>query len=49
VSEPARPAQRLEMLRLVVPETASKQAEVLGYGPDAAARVVAVLDSLGLL
>jgi electron transfer flavoprotein beta subunit len=48
-SEPPRPAQRLELLRLVVPEAAAKQAEVLGHGPDAAARVVAVLDSLGVL
>jgi electron transfer flavoprotein beta subunit len=48
-SEPAKPPQRLEMVRLVVPESAVKQAEILGHGPDAAARVVAVLDSLGVL
>ena len=48
-SEPARPAQRLEMLRLVVPEGAAKQAEVLGHGPEAAPAVVAVLQGLGLV
>jgi electron transfer flavoprotein beta subunit len=44
VVEPARPEQKLETLRLVVPEGQGKQAEVL---PDAAA-VVAVMQSLGV-
>jgi electron transfer flavoprotein beta subunit len=48
-TQPARPAQRLEMLRLVVPQGAAKQAEVLGRGPDAAPAVVAVLQDLGVL
>ncbi|HYL40531.1 MAG TPA: hypothetical protein VET90_04415 [Candidatus Binatus sp.] len=48
-SEPARPAQRLEMRRLVVPQRASKEAQVLGHGPDAAPAVVEVLQSLGIV
>ena len=48
-SEPVRPAQRLEMLRLVVPQGAAKQAQVLGQGPDAAPAVVEVLQSLGVV
>jgi electron transfer flavoprotein beta subunit len=48
-SEPARPEQRLEMLRFVVPQGAAKQAEVLGHGPDAAPAVVSVLQGLGLI
>jgi electron transfer flavoprotein beta subunit len=47
--EPQRPAPRLEKLRLVVPEGERKEAEVLGHGPDAAPRVVELLDHLGLL
>ncbi len=49
VSQPTRPEQRLEMLRLVVPPGAAKHAEVLGSGPEAAPAVVAMLDSLGVL
>lgn len=48
-STPARPAQRLEMVRLVVPEGKTKQAVVLGRGPEAAPAVVEVLGSLGVL
>jgi len=44
VLEPARPEQKLEKLRLVVPEGQGKQAEVLA---DAAA-VVAVMQQLGV-
>jgi electron transfer flavoprotein beta subunit len=44
-----RPASRLEKLRLVVPEGAGKQAEVLGEGPEAAPRVVEVMQELGVL
>jgi len=49
VSQPVRAAQRLEMLRLVVPQGAAKQAEVLGRGPDAAPAVVQVLQDLGVI
>ena len=48
-SQPARPAQRLEMLRLAVPQGASKQAVVLGRGADAAPAVIEVLQGLGLV
>ena len=48
-SSPARPAQRLEMIRLVVPQAAAKEAQVLGHGPDAAPAVVALLQSVGLV
>jgi electron transfer flavoprotein beta subunit len=44
-----RPAARLEKLRLVVPEGAGKQAEILGEGPEAAPRVVEVMQELGVL
>lgn len=47
-SEPARPASRLEKLRLVHPEGQVKQAEVLGEGAAAAPRVVEVLRELGV-
>ncbi len=43
-----RPGQKLEKLRLVVPEGQGKQAEVLGEGAAAAPRVVEVLQSLGV-
>lgn len=46
---PTRPAPRLEMLRLVVPEGDRKQAEVLGEGASAAPRVVEVLEQIGVL
>lgn len=49
VSTPERPAQRLELLRLVVPQGAAKQATVLGRGPEAAPAVVEMLTSLGVL
>jgi electron transfer flavoprotein beta subunit len=49
VSSPARPAQRLELLRLVVPESSAKQATVLGRGPEAAAAVVEMLQGVGVL
>lgn len=48
-SRPTRPAQQLELVRLVVPQGAAKQAEVLGRGPDAAPAVVQVLQNLGVL
>ena len=48
-SSPDRPSQRLEMIRLVVPQAAAKKAQVLGHGPDAAPAVVALLQSVGLV
>jgi len=42
------PAPQLEKVRLVVPEGQGKQAEVLGEGSEAAPRVVAVLQELGV-
>jgi electron transfer flavoprotein beta subunit len=49
LSEPTRPAQRMEMLRLVVPQGGSKQAVVLGRGPEAAPAVVEILTTLGVI
>jgi electron transfer flavoprotein beta subunit len=46
---PARPAARLEKLRLEVQQGAGKQAEVLGEGAGAARRVVEVLREIGVL
>jgi electron transfer flavoprotein beta subunit len=48
-SEPPRPDARLEMVRLRVPEGSSKQAEVLGNGPEAAPRVVEILTEIGVM
>jgi electron transfer flavoprotein beta subunit len=48
VVEPAPREARLEKLRLVVPEGQGRQAEILGEGPEAAPRVVEVLQSLGV-
>jgi electron transfer flavoprotein beta subunit len=48
-STPERPEPRLEMVRLKLPPGSSKQAEVLGTGPDAAPAVVGVLRELGVL
>jgi electron transfer flavoprotein beta subunit len=47
-SSPTRPEPRLEKLRLVVPETQGKEAEILGHGPQAAPAVVAVLQKIGV-
>ena len=49
VSHPVRPEQRLELVRLAVPQGGSKQAVVLGRGPEAAAAVVDMLGTLGVL
>ena len=43
-----RPAPKLERLRLAVPEGQGKQAEILGNGPDAATKVVEVMQQLGV-
>ncbi|HTU97281.1 MAG TPA: electron transfer flavoprotein subunit beta/FixA family protein [Solirubrobacteraceae bacterium] len=48
-SEPPRAQPRLEMVRLLLPEGSSKQAEVLGHGPDAAPRVVEILTEIGVI
>jgi len=47
-SSPARPASRLEKVRLTLPEGASKQAEILGHGPEAAPAVVEMLGRIGV-
>jgi electron transfer flavoprotein beta subunit len=47
-SSPARPESRLEKLRLVVPESQGKEAEILGHGPAAAPAVVEVLRRIGV-
>lgn len=47
-SSPPRPDSRLEKVRLVVPESQGKEAEILGHGPDAAPAVVAVLQRIGV-
>jgi electron transfer flavoprotein beta subunit len=46
---PQRPESRLEMIRLLLPEAAGKQAEVLGNGPAAAPAVVRVLQEIGVM
>ncbi len=48
-SSPVRPDSRLEMIRLIVPQGQSKQAVILGTGPDAASAVVDMLASAGVL
>jgi len=47
-SSPARPDSKLEMVRLVVPESQGKVAEILGRGPEAAPAVVEVLRRIGV-
>jgi electron transfer flavoprotein beta subunit len=47
-SSPARPESKLERLRLVVPESQGKEAEILGRGPDAAPAVIEVLQRIGV-
>lgn len=49
VSTPERPASRLELSRLVVPEGESKQAELLGRGANAAPAVVELLQRIGVV
>jgi electron transfer flavoprotein beta subunit len=48
VVEPSRPESKLEKLRLVVPEGQGKQVEILGHGAEAAPKVVAVMQQLGV-
>ena len=47
-SSPTRPPAKLELLRLVVPESQGKEAEILGHGPEAAPAVVEVLQRIGV-
>jgi electron transfer flavoprotein beta subunit len=49
VSAPARPAPRLEMVRLAVPAGQGRRAESLGTGPAAAPAVVDLLQKVGLV
>jgi electron transfer flavoprotein beta subunit len=48
-SSPERPHARLEMVRLRVPESSRKEAQVLGRGPEAAPAVVEVLREIGVM
>jgi electron transfer flavoprotein beta subunit len=48
-SSPARAEAKLAMRRLLLPEGSSKQAEVLGHGPEAAPRVVEILTEIGVI
>jgi electron transfer flavoprotein beta subunit len=48
-SQPAKPQARLAMVRLVLPPSSGKQAEVLGRGPEAAPAVVEILQSIGVM
>jgi electron transfer flavoprotein beta subunit len=48
VVELARPEQKLEKLRLVVPPGQGKQAEILGEGAAAAPKVVELMQQLGV-
>lgn len=48
-SSPARPAARLEKVRLVVPEGQGKEAVILGHGPEAGPAVVEILTQLGVM
>jgi electron transfer flavoprotein beta subunit len=47
-STPERPESRLEMIRLIVPPGAGKQAEILGTGPEAASAVVEMMREIGV-
>src|SRR5881392_3686225 len=49
VTTPTRPAPRLELVRLAVPAGQGRRAESLGNGPAAAAAVVEVLRTAGVL
>jgi electron transfer flavoprotein beta subunit len=48
-TEPTRPEAKLEMVRLVLPESSGKQAEILGRGPEAAPAVVEILQQIGVM
>ena len=48
-SQPARAEAKLKMVRLVLPEASTKQVEILGSGPEAAPRVIEVLQEIGVI
>jgi electron transfer flavoprotein beta subunit len=48
-SQPDRAQPRLEMVRLILPQGSSKQAELLGTGAEAAPAVVRVLQEIGVV
>jgi electron transfer flavoprotein beta subunit len=48
-SEPTRPESKLQMVRLALPEGSSKQAQILGRGPEAAPAVVEILQEIGVM
>jgi electron transfer flavoprotein beta subunit len=47
-SSPTAPAAKLEKFRLMTPAGERKRADILGHGPDAAPRVVEVLQRIGV-
>ncbi len=47
--QPARPESKLQMRRLLLPAGSTKQAEVLGSGPEAAPKVVEILQEIGVV
>jgi len=48
-SEPPRAEPKLKLVRLVLPEGTSKQAEILGRGAEAAPAVVEILQTIGVM
>ena len=48
-TEPARSDAKLEMIRLALPEGSSRQAQILGRGPEAAPAVVDILREIGVV
>ena len=48
-SQPSRPEPKLEMRRLLLPEGSTKQAEMLGHGPEAAPKIVEILQEIGVM
>jgi electron transfer flavoprotein beta subunit len=48
-SQAGRPESMLQMRRLLLPEGSTKQAEVLGHGPEAAPRIVEILQEIGVM
>ena len=48
-TEPVRADPKLQMVRLALPEGSSKQAQILGRGPEAAPAVVDILREIGVV
>jgi electron transfer flavoprotein beta subunit len=48
-SHPVPAASRLEMVRLLLPESSGKEAQILGHGAEAAPAVVAILQEIGVM